>query len=393
MFKHLIKLMWNKRRANGLLFLEILLAFVVLFGVLGFCFFNFERYGSPLGFKYENVWNVSVDIPDELDSLGNLQLQDLIKSEVLSLNGVEQTSFIGYVTPFGGSTWVSGGEFNGMDYQAMIFFVDEDYKQLSDLQLIQGRWFTPEDRNAKYEPMVVNKAFMDEFGPENGQLIDSVMTYNGGDRKIIGVTNDFKYKGNFAPNRPLVFLFNGYLNPADDPLENLLVRVNPGTTAELEETIYKRVTQLTKNPDVTIRSLDERRTVVNKRVLIPMVILMVISGFLLINIALGLFGVLFTQINRRRGEIGLRKAMGATPGEVTRQFVFETLIVTVAALTLGTFFAVQVPLLDLLPIDDRFFYMGIVGAILIILLIVVICSLIPSRQAAGLQPASVLHEE
>lgn len=385
--------MWNKRRANGLLFLEILLAFVVLFGVLGFCLFNFERYGSPLGFKYENVWNVSVDIPDELDSLGNLQLQDLIKSEVLSLDGVEQTSFIGYVTPFGGSTWVSGGEFNGMDYQAMIFFVDEDYEQLSDLQLTQGRWFTPEDRNAKYEPMVVNKAFLDEFGPESGQLVDSVMTYNGGDRKIIGVTEDFKYKGNFATNRPLVFIFNGYLNPADDPLENLLVRVQPGTTAELEETIYKRVTQLTKNPDVTIRSLDDRRVVVNKRVLVPMIILMVISGFLLINIALGLFGVLFTQINRRRGEIGLRKAMGATPGEVTMQFVFETLIVTVAALTLGTFFAVQVPLLDLLPIDDKFFYQGIIGAIVIIVVIVLLCSLIPSRQAAGLQPASVLHEE
>lgn len=385
--------MWNKRRANGLLFLEILLAFVVLFGVLGFCLFNFERYGSPLGFTYENVWEVSLDIPDELDSLGNHQLQELIKREIKSLDGVEQTAFIGPVNAFGGSTWRSGGDFSGLSYLAMIFFVDEDYAKLSDIELTQGRWFLPEDRNAKYSPLVVNKAFVDEFGPEHGLLVDSVMSYNGVDRIVIGVTGDFKYKGNFAPNEPLVFLFDKYLDEAEDPLEELYVRVAPGTTAELEETIYNRVSELTKSPDVTIRSLDDRRVVVNRRVVVPMTILVVISGFLLINIALGLFGVLFTQINRRRGEIGLRKAMGATPGEVTRQFVFETMIVTLSALLLGTFFAIQVPLLDLLPIDDKFFYQGIVGAILIIVLIVLLCSLIPSRQAAVLQPASVLHEE
>ena len=127
--------------------------------------------------------------------------------------------------------------------------------------------------------------------------------------------------------------------------------------------------------------------------MIPLVILIAISAFLLINIALGLFGVLFTQINRRRAEIGLRKAMGATPVEVTTQFVLEILIVTAAGLLLGVFFAVQVPLLELLPIPERFFYLGIAAAIVTIVLIVVLCALIPSRQAARLHPALVLHEE
>jgi putative ABC transport system permease protein len=144
---------------------------------------------------------------------------------------------------------------------------------------------------------------------------------------------------------------------------------------------------------VVIWDMAKDRVKANRSIVIPMVILIVISGFLLINIALGLFGVLFTQINRRRAEIGLRKAMGASSGVVTTQFVLEVLIVAGTALILGIFFAVQVPLLDLTPIPDQFFYWGILGAIFTILVIVTVCAIVPSRQAAGLHPANVLHEE
>ncbi|MEM9928385.1 MAG: FtsX-like permease family protein [Bacteroidota bacterium] len=393
MFSHLLKLMWNKRRANGLLFLEILLAFIVLFGVLGFCFFNLDRYASPLGFDYENTWQVDLDIPDDLDSAGNRQLQELILREVRSLPGVEDATFMGYVTPFGGSTWRSGGDISGQDISAMIMFADEHYARAAKVDIREGRWFQLEDKNAKTGTMVINKAFNDRYAPPGGSFLDSVITYNGMERKVIGVTGDFKYHSNFQANEPLVFLYDRYLDDADDPLEALMVRVGPNVPASLEEDIYKLVSQLTKSPDTTINRLARLRTFANRPITIPMTILIIISGFLLINIALGLFGVLFTQINRRRSEIGLRKAMGATGPEVTRQFIMETLIVTLGGLLVGTFFAIQVPLLNLLPIDDRFFYWGILGAIGIILLIVLICAAIPSSLASKLHPADVLHED
>jgi putative ABC transport system permease protein len=84
--------------------------------------------------------------------------------------------------------------------------------------------------------------------------------------------------------------------------------------------------------------------------------------------------------------------MGATRGEVTTQFVMEVLLVAGAGLLIGVFFAIQVPLLEFTPIPSKFFYYGIVAALLTILVIVTLCALIPSRQAAGLQPADVLHE-
>ncbi|WP_116126317.1 ABC transporter permease [Lewinella sp. IMCC34183] len=393
MLSHLLKLMWNKRRANGLIFLEILLAFVVLFGVYAFGFYNLDRYSSPLGFSYANSLGVRVDIADDLDSLASIELQRRMVREVGALPGVASVSMLGPINPFGGNTWRTGSDDNGFDLNTMMVFADEHFAETMELKFRQGRWFTVADGAGKYDPIVVNGKFIDQYYPDRESMLDSVIQING-EKKIVGVVEDYKYHSNFAENMPLTFFTQQEYNPdGTDPFEQLVIRAEPGRTAEIEEPLYNLLTDLTKNTDVVIWNMAQDRIKANRPVVIPLIILISISAFLLINIALGLFGVLFTQISHRRAEIGLRKAMGATPVEITTQFVLEILIVTAAGLLLGTFFAVQVPLLELLPIPDRFFYLGIVAAIVTIVLIVVLCALIPSRQAARLHPALVLHEE
>ncbi len=393
MFNHLLKLMWNKRRSNGLIFLEILLAFVVLFGVYAFGFYNLDRYSSPLGFSYENSVGVAIDIEDDVDSLEVTKLQDRILREVNEITGVASACFLGPVNPFGGNTWSMGNEDNGFRIQTMMVFADDRFAETLELEFRQGRWFTEADYAGKYEPIVVNGKFIDEYYPTRESMIDSIISFDG-EKKIIGVVEHYKYHSNFAENRPLTFFSpRSWTGKGNGPFEQLIVRAEPGQTAAIEEPIYTLLTDLTKNPDVVIWNMAQDRIKANRPITIPLIILISISAFLLINIALGLFGVLFTQINRRRAEIGLRKAMGATPAQVTTQFVLEVLLVTLAALLLGSFFAIQVPLLDLLPIPGKFFYLGIGAAIATILLIVTLCALIPSRQASRLHPAIVLHEE
>ncbi len=392
MFKHLIRLMWNKRRSNGMIFLEILLAFIVLFAVYAFGFYNLERYSSPLGFSFEESLKVKLDLDDDLDSTGILDVQDRIHRELLLIPGIEEAAFLGGITPFGGSTYYNGNDENGFEMGTQGFFTDHHFAKTMKLKMREGRWFSTEDDNAKYSPIVVNGAFMDEYYPNASTILDTIIILEG-EMKIIGVVEDFKYKSNFSENVPLTFFYQRWGGNSKYGFENMIVRTTPGTTAAVEESIYNTLTRITKNTDVVVRSMAEARDRANRPTVIPLVILITISAFLLINIALGLFGVLFTQINRRRAEIGLRKAMGATPGQVTAQFVSEVLLVTVAGLLVGTFFAIQVPLLELLPIPGKYFYFGIGAAILTILLIVAVCALIPSRQAAGLHPAHVLHEE
>ncbi|TXF90545.1 FtsX-like permease family protein [Neolewinella aurantiaca] len=392
MFRHLLKLMWNKRRANSMIFLEILLAFVVLFGVFAFVFYNMDRYRSPLGFNYEQTIGIRMDFDDELDSLAVIELQNRIHREMIAMPNVEAASFIGPVNPFGGNTWQTGTEVNGQQIRTQMLFADYRFGETAEVTMTDGHWFTEDDMKGKYIPTVVNAEFKRRYFPDVESIVDSVFDING-EHIVVGVTGDFKYKSNFAENFPLTFYPQMERLGEGDPYEMMVVRLRPNTMAETEEDIFNLLVDNTKNTEVVIWSMAKDRNKANRPVMIPMVILLVISGFLLINIALGLFGVLFTQINRRRAEIGLRKAMGATSGQVTLQFVLEILIVTVMALLLGAFFAVQVPLLELTPIPGKFFYYGILAAVTIIAVIVLLCSFLPSRQAAGMHPANVLHEE
>ena len=66
-----------------------------------------------------------------------------------------------------------------------------------------------------------------------------------------------------------------------------------------------------KNSDVEMEHLSEKRTSINYFTLVPMIVLLIVACFLVINVALGLFGVMWYNINQRRGEIGLRRAIGA----------------------------------------------------------------------------------
>ena len=384
--------MWNKRKANGLLFLEVLLAFIVLFAVYTFASFSFEQSRSPLGFEYENGLQVEFAWEEGLDSLDVLALQQRVQREVNAIEGVEAVAFIGTVGPFTRNTWQTVNSDNGFDLTFKMFFGDEYLPDAAGLNVVEGRWFNESDESARYNPIVINRAFKEAYFPGVNTLIDSVI-YTSGQTKIVGMVEDFKYYSNFAERVPLAFFSQRGTDFGYEPFRSLWVRTTPGRKVDVQEAIYEAVLAVTKNSSITIKDLSLARKAANRPTIIPLVIVSLIAGFLLINTALGLFGVLFTQINRRRAEIGLRKALGATPGGVMSQFVVEVLLVAAAALLLGTLFAVQLPLLDLVPLESRFLYYGIGGAVLTILLVVTLCALLPSLQAARLHPAHVLHED
>ncbi|MEL6143608.1 MAG: ABC transporter permease, partial [Bacteroidota bacterium] len=177
---------------------------------------------------------------------------------------------------------------------------------------------------------------------------------------------------------------------------NILLRVAPGGGAELEEAIGKTIFNVLKTEDYTINYMHRERQRIARQTWIPIVIFLTIGIFLVINVAMGLFGVLFYTISKRRGEIGVRRSMGATQGEITRQFTLEIYFVAFAAMLLGILLAVQLPALGI--VDDEDFghsniYLAILTAFGIISTVVLFCAYWPSRQGAKLHPAEALHEE
>ncbi len=65
MIRHIFKLIWNRKRSNFLMMLEITLSFIVLFAVGSMILYGFNSYNKPTGFTYENVrvlrmdWNIA----------------------------------------------------------------------------------------------------------------------------------------------------------------------------------------------------------------------------------------------------------------------------------------------------------------------------------------------
>ncbi len=393
MLRHILQLIWNKKRNNALLFVEIFLSFLVVFATATFCFHNFRTYFSPVGFDPAPIWSLYCPNLYDLDSAELATTKQLIKREIKSISGIEAVAFSGYAIPFSGGMWGWGSDHMGFDFWTSIIGGDEDIQDIYQLELLEGRAFSPEDQNSKYEPVIVNQLIRQKYW--NDQPIADSLIKMGEDQlfKVVGVAKNMRYRSSFEAERETMLRFG-----KDDNKEfaGLLIRVAPGSDASLEEAIGKRVADILKTENFVITSLEKNRQALDRRTWIPIVIFLTIAGFIILNVALGLFGVLYYNIQKRKGEIGVRLAMGATQGAITRQFTLEVFFVALAAMLLGAVFAIQVPLLDLIP-DDEFghsnFYYAILFSLIFISAVVVLCAYFPSRQGATLHPAVALHEE
>ncbi|MEO8202195.1 MAG: FtsX-like permease family protein, partial [Gemmatimonadota bacterium] len=111
--------------------------------------------------------------------------------------------------------------------------------------------------------------------------------------------------------------------------------------------------------------------------------------------AIGLLGIVSYGVATRRGELGLRIALGATPFTIIGQILQETMALVLLGAVLGVLGAVGSTrllsglLYGVSPLD----LVSIVGAILLLLVIGLLAAYLPARRAARLDPAITLRNE
>ena len=388
MIKHILKLIWNKRGSNSLMVLEIFLAFLVLYAVVSYMLFNTDRLASPIGFETADQKYVLMGDLAHFDSLERVRALEELEVSLEELDLVEEVTFSNSVYPFSGNTWQTGNDDNGFDMNSRYVYVGLNFNKTNEVNIVEGRWFQEDDFVAKYPPIIVNKHFMEEYYPDRS-MIDSVIFFNG-ERKVVGVVEDYRYGGEFEELRNTVILL---IQNTDPLVETAYLKMDPSADVQYEEKINNVVQSTLKSTSFVILDAQKLRDRNNRETWIPIIALLSICTFLCINVALGLFGVLSYNISKRKGEIGLRRALGAHGGSITQQFTLEIVLLAALAILIGIFFAVQIPLLKVIPIDPWIFYRGIIYSSLVILLIVTICALYPSSQAAKIHPAIALHED
>ena len=144
----------------------------------------------------------------------------------------------------------------------------------------------------------------------------------------------------------------------------------------------------------SINNWEKHRNNHHRESMLPLTIFSVVGVFMLLMVALGLFGVLWQNVTRRTQEIGLRKAMGATKGKIYAQITGELLVVALFGMLLAILVLVQFPLLGVIPeLDWTTFSLGLGSSIALMLALAMICAFYPSRVATGYTPAAALHYE
>ncbi|GAB3907990.1 FtsX-like permease family protein [Larkinella knui] len=384
MIRHLLKLIWNKKKAHSLLLVEIWASFLVLFGLTSLLVYNISKYQEPIGFTYENVWAVSLRSNRDTTDLAE-KIQRVLQ-RIKTYPEVESATQMSSNFPFSQSSMSNGVDYKKKHVMADFYATDENFAQTLNMPVTEGRWYRSADSVGKYTPIVINQKAKEAFF-ENELPLGKII----GDRfKVMGVVNTFKAKGEFMANTPAIFEL---LDPKSSWHDLFLIRVRPGTDALFEAKLVKDITLMVDEWSVEVDHLTDSRKNQHNLTLVPVIIFLTVSGFLLINVALGLFGVLNLSIAKRRGEIGLRRALGATGNGISEQFIGEIWVLATFALLIGLLFAAQFPLMNVFDIQAGVYLTAIAISIVVIYGIVTLCALFPSRLAARIQPAVALHEE
>jgi len=390
MVKHLFKLIWNKKKQNFLLIIEMLISFLVIFSVFTLLVYFYRNYKTPMGMSYDNVWVINYHNAVKTTNKDSVMLfYNAVKSTIASLPQVKSVGYSSANIPFTQSQIMNGVDYKGKHVNPNYCTVDDDYINTLQIKMLHGRWFSKEDANATKRPVVINNSIKEAFfGNENpvGKFLG-----NENSLKVIGVVDDVKMNGDYKETG--YWLYNRVDTNSIQWMGKILVQVTPNADAAFEARLYKTVANMMKDSNIEIEHLDNKLRDTNYFALVPMIILSIVACFLVINVALGLFGVLWYNINKRKGEIGLRRAVGATAMSVSTQLVIEALIVATFALILGTFFAVQFPLLHVFDLPSAIYVTALLLAIAFIYILVLICAFYPGKQAAGIFPAVALHEE
>jgi putative ABC transport system permease protein len=397
--RHLLKLVWARKRANALLIIEIFFSFVVVFAVVTMATSMIIRWNKPLGFEYHEVWAAHVSFPpgstegDEDEAPRRAALAAMLQ-EVKSQPQVESAAVAG-APPYNNSTWTSVLSINGHKIDVTRDTVTDDYAAVLRMPLLRGRWFTTDDDAATDDLVVIDADVAKSlFGSLDvvGKRVES-----GKDAfyRIVGVVAPFRKHGELSQDRENMVFDRLPLKGTHRHVgREIVFRVRPGTPADFEETLIKRLHGVAPDYPVRVQHMDQMRALMNKIYIAPAAVGGVIASFLVVMVALGLSGVLWQTVTRRTREIGLRRALGATGNEVNRQILLEVALLSTLALVIGVIVVAQLPLLGAFKIvSPPAFTIGFAGALATIYALTLLCGLYPSWLAGRVQPAQALHYE
>lgn len=396
MLNHLIKLIWNRKRSNILIMTEVAITFVVLFAVISMTWHFYQAYRQPLGYHVGNTWSVWFHTGAQWN---NEKDKDVVKRlvEVLEQQPQIKSADISNDGMLVNSQWTSGEDFENIPLRYEALMVSDNAMKNWQVKLNDGRWFSSQDDGQNYRPVMVNQLFVDTFldGYDPVDLvIPAAEDSERPPKKIVGVFDSFRQRGDFQAPAPMMMYRYDINAGTQYGVRHIHLTFNEEQNIIYEQELSKILRSVAPNWEFGVSRWQDLRENINNDVLMPMTILAIVVGFLLLMVAMGLFGVLWQNINQRTSEIGLRRAIGASRSAIVWQIVGEMVTLAMFAMVLTSVLLVQVPLLELIDtVTWSNFFVSLASSMALIVLIVILCAVYPGKVAVDKTPALALHYE
>ena len=407
----------DRRRARELLVVaEIALSLVLLAGA-GLLARSLVRLASvDPGFTAERVLALDLSLPPakypESDRV-SLFFEALL-ARVTALPGVQHAAIVDQ-PPLGGPVQstdyrVAGGAAPAPGTQRGLPYsvASAEYFRTMGIGLVAGRQLSSRDAARSPRVVVINEAAARELWPgENpigrrftlsteaihiGPQGQPSWDWEGAAREVVGVVHDVRHDALSVAPAP-----EAYVPFAQSPVRvlTLLVRAG-GEPASLLASIRRELRAL--DPDQPVSHVRTMGDVVATSIGAPRfrtLLFAVFAALALVLAAVGIYGVTAYAVTARTREIGIRSALGAARGQLTRLVLRDGLRLATAGIGLGIVGALagaralRGMLYDMSATDAPTF----VAASALLALVALIACWIPARRAARIEPAVALREE
>ncbi len=367
---------------NGLMIFQFVISLVLIAGSIVIVS-QMEYIGNKyLGFDKENVLRIKILSDDMARHYATLKNRFEQHPKVLQV--AMSTHVFDGSSSSGPARLVGAPE--DQSYQLAYYQTDYDFRDLTKIELVEGRFFSrdfPSDSTA----ILLNEKAVAIMELE--KTIGTKMDFSGAERSVIGVFKDFHFSSLHTDIGPMAIVM-----PFGSP-ESILIRLAPG---ELTETLmvleneWKSIVG-TSPFDATFVADGIQMMYEQERKLSSLINLFSVLAIVLA--CLGLYGLVTYSVQSKLKEVGIRKVLGSSLKGLlivlSRQFVILILIAVVLACPL-IYYLSDLWLEDFAyRINVQWWIYVFSGMVLLIIALITISH--QSLKAARMNPVKILRNE
>jgi putative ABC transport system permease protein len=355
------------------------------------CFVWSEQTTEPYkGFKKGRQWNITnEDIPVLLNNVPEIQYLAPVLFGGGGTNNVTRNEKAG-------SFGVKG------NYPA--------YNQIDESKMVFGRYINDIDIAEQRKVCVIGERVYEVLFPTKENPIGKDIQVNGIYFQVIGVSRHLStvnIGGNAEETVVLPFSTMQRAFNQGNVVHFLAVTADPGVKVSVIEEKMRKVLKARNNIAPTDKTAvggmnieDQFTMFLYLGIGIGFLIWFVGSGTLIAG-GIGISNIMLVTVRERTKEIGIRRALGATPRNIISQIMSESIILTLIAGLAGLM--VGVGLLYVIGValsqGDQFFkdpqisFTVAMASLIILLVIGTLAGFLPARRAMNIKPIEAIREE